>query len=53
MLEVHRPHRARIRNHSQIAEVLDQDGWSASKLWNGANYYSRDVWEETGEIADH
>jgi putative transposase len=53
MLEVHRPHRAKIRNNSQVAELLDQHGWSASKLWNVANYYSRDVQEETGEIPDH
>ncbi len=34
MLEVHRTHRAKILNHSQVAEMLDQHGWSASKLWN-------------------
>jgi len=53
MMEVHRTHRAKIRNHSQVAESLDRHGWAASKLWNVANYHSRDVWEETGEIPDH
>ncbi|WP_246391804.1 hypothetical protein [Halosimplex pelagicum] len=53
MLEVHRTHRAKIHNHSQVAESLDRHGWSASKLWNVANYHSREVWEETGEIPDH
>ncbi len=53
MLEVRRTHRAKILNHSQVAEMLDQHGWSASKLWNVANYHSRNVWEETGEIPDH
>ena len=53
MLEVHRTHQAKIRNHSQVADPLDQHGWSASKLWNVANYYSRNVWDETGEIPDH
>ena len=53
MLEVHRTHRAKIRNQSQVAGSLDRHGWSVSKLWNVANYHSRDVWEETGEIPDH
>ena len=53
MLEVHRTHRATIRNHSQVADSLDRHGWSASKLWNVANYHSRTIWEETGEIPDH
>ncbi|WP_077152445.1 RNA-guided endonuclease InsQ/TnpB family protein [Halorubrum tropicale] len=53
MLEIHRTHRATIRNHSQVAESLDRHGWSASKLWNVANYYARNVWDETGEIPDH
>jgi putative transposase len=53
MLEVHRTHQAKIRNHSQVADSLDRHGWSASKLWNVANYHSRNVWEETGEIPDH
>ena len=53
MLEVHRTHRAKILNYSQVEESLDRHGWSASKLWNVANYHSRQVWEETGEIPDH
>ena len=51
-MHVHRTHRARIRNHSQVERMLDLHAWSASKLWNVANYYSRHVWEETGEIPD-
>jgi len=53
MLEVHRTHRAKILNHRQVEDSLDRHGWSASKLWNVANYYSRQEWEETGEIPDH
>ena len=53
MLEVHRTHRAKIRNHPQVAESLNRHGWSASKLWNVANYYSQQLWEEMGEIPDH
>ena len=53
MLDIHRTHRARIRNYSQVADDLDRHGWSASKLWNVANHHSREVWEETGEIPDH
>ncbi len=32
MLEAHRTHQAKIRNHAQVAEPLDHHGWSASKL---------------------
>ena len=53
MLEVHHTHQAKIRNHGQVADSLDRHGWSASKLWNVANYHSRDAWEETKEIPDH
>jgi putative transposase len=53
VLEVHRTHRATIRNHSQVAEDLDRHGWSASKLWNVANYYAHRQWDETGKIPDH
>ena len=53
MLEIHRTHRAKILNHSQVEDSLDRHGWSASKLWNVANYHSRNVWEDTGEIPDH
>ena len=53
MLEVHRTHQAKICNHAQVAESLDSHGWSASKLWNVANYHSRQQWEATGEIPDH
>jgi putative transposase len=53
VLEVHRTHQASIRNHGQVADSLDRHGWSASKLWNVANYHSRQQWEETGEIPSH
>ncbi|SEL03266.1 RNA-guided endonuclease InsQ/TnpB family protein [Haloferax larsenii] len=53
MLEIHRTHRAKILNHSQVERMLDHHGWSASKLWNVANYHSRQVWEDTGEIPGH
>jgi len=53
MLVVHRTHKAKILNHSQVEGSLDRHGWSASKLWNVANFHSRQVWEETGEIPDH
>jgi len=42
----------RIQNHSQVAGALDKHGWSASKLWNVANYYARQQWDNTGEIPD-
>ncbi len=51
-MHVHRTYRAKIRNHSQVARILDLHAWSASKLWNVANYHSREVWEDTGEIPD-
>ena len=53
MLKVHRTHRAKILNHGQVEDSLDRHGWSASKLWNVANYHSRQVWEDTGEIPNH
>ncbi len=53
MLTIHRTHRAKILNHAQVEESLDRHGWSASRRWNVANYHSRRVWEEIGEIPDH
>ena len=53
MLEIHRTHQVNICNHSQVADALDQHGWSASKLWNVAIYHTRQQWDETGEIPDH
>jgi putative transposase len=47
-----RTHICRITNHTQVAGALDRHGWSASKLWNVANYYARQQWDETGEIPD-
>jgi len=51
-MHIHRTYRAKILNHQQVEEMLDRHGWSASKLWNVANYHSRQVWEDTGEIPD-
>ncbi|WP_254534880.1 RNA-guided endonuclease InsQ/TnpB family protein [Halomarina litorea] len=51
-MHIHRTHRANILNHSQVEEPLNRHGWSASKLWNVANYHSRQVWDNTGEIPD-
>jgi hypothetical protein len=53
MLDVHTTNRAKICNHSQVADLLDKHGWNASKLWNVANRHSRKVWDETGEIPDY
>ena len=47
-----RTHICRITNHSQVVAALDSHGWSASKLWNVANYYARQQWDETGQIPD-
>ncbi|WP_101297141.1 RNA-guided endonuclease InsQ/TnpB family protein [Halegenticoccus soli] len=51
-MHIHRTYRAKILNHGQVAEMLDRHGWSTSKLWNVANYHSREQWNETGEIPD-
>ncbi|MFC5973424.1 RNA-guided endonuclease InsQ/TnpB family protein [Halomarina salina] len=51
-MHTHRTYRAKILNYSQVAEMLDCHGWSASKLWNVANYFSREQWDDTGEIPD-
>ena len=47
-----RTHICCIQNYSQVADALDRHGWSASKLWNVANYYAREVWDETEEIPE-
>ncbi len=47
-----RTHICRIQNHGQVQDALDKHGWSASKLWNVANYHARQVWDDTGEIPD-
>jgi len=47
-----RTHVCRITNHAQVAGALGRHGWSASKLWNVANYYARQQWDEPGEIPD-
>jgi len=51
-MHIHRTYRAKILNHQQVEDSLERHGWSASKLWNVANYHSRQVWDETGEIPD-
>lgn len=43
-LEVHHSYRARVYNHSQVADSFDRNGWTTSKLWNVGNYYSRRRW---------
>jgi len=52
MQATRRTHVCRITNHTQVADALDRHGWSASKLWNVANYYAQQQWDETGEIPD-
>ncbi|EMA58707.1 RNA-guided endonuclease InsQ/TnpB family protein [Halorubrum lipolyticum] len=52
MLETTRTYRAKIVNHQQVSDELDQCGFSASKLWNVARYYSQGRWDEDGEIPD-
>lgn len=47
-----RTHVCRIQNHQQVQDALDSHGWSASKLWNVANYHVRQVWDKTGKIPD-
>ena len=51
-LDIHRTVKAKICNHSQVADSLDMHGYSASKLWNVANYHARNEWDTTGEIPD-
>ncbi|WP_138004964.1 RNA-guided endonuclease InsQ/TnpB family protein [Halalkalirubrum salinum] len=51
-MHIHRTYRATILNHCEVDESLDWHGWSASKLWNVANYHSRQIWENTGGIPD-
>jgi hypothetical protein len=50
MLETTRTYRAKILNHQQVRDDLDDCGHSASKLWNVARYHSQQEWDETGEI---
>ena len=45
MLETTRTYRAKIVNHSQVSDDLDDCGHSASKLWNVARYHSQQEWE--------
>ena len=52
MQTTRRTHICRITNHTQVADALDRHGWSASKLWNVANYYAQQQWDEAGEIPD-
>ena len=50
MLETTRTYRAKIVNHQQVSDDLDDCGYSASKLWNVARYHSQQEWDDTGEI---
>jgi putative transposase len=52
MLETTRTYVARITNHEQIRDDLDQCGFSASKLWNVGRYYIQQRWDDDGEIPD-
>ena len=52
MLETTRTYVARITNHSQVRDDLDQCGFSASKLWNVGRYYIQQQWDDDGEIPD-
>ncbi len=52
MLEATRTYRAKIVNHSQVSDDLNQRGFSASKLWNVARYDTQGRWDEDGEIPD-
>ena len=50
MLETTRTYRAKLVNHQQVSDDLDDCGHSASKLWNVARYHIHQEWDETGEI---
>ncbi|MEZ3145115.1 RNA-guided endonuclease InsQ/TnpB family protein [Halobaculum sp. MBLA0143] len=52
MLETTRTYVARITNHRQVRDDLDQCGFSASKLWNVGRYYIQQRWDDDGEIPD-
>jgi putative transposase len=49
MLETTRTYRAKIVNHQQVSDDLDDCGHSASKLWNVARYHAQQAWDVTGE----
>ncbi len=50
MLKTTRTYRAKIVNHHQVSDDLDDCGHSASKLWNVARYHTQQEWDDTGEI---
>ena len=50
MLETTRSYVARITNHRQVRDELDQCGLSASKLWNVGRHYIKQRWDEDSEI---
>ena len=50
MLETTRTYRAKIVNHQQVRDDLDNCGHSASKLWSVARYHIQQEWGETGKI---
>ncbi len=52
MLETTRTYVARITNHEQVRDDLDQCGFSASKLWNVGRYYIQERWDDDGEIPE-
>jgi putative transposase len=50
MLKTTRTYRAKIVNHSQVSDDLDDCGHSASKLWSVVRYHSQQECDDTGEI---
>jgi putative transposase len=52
VLETTRTYVARITNHSQVRDDLDQCGFSVSKLWNVGRYDIQQQWDDEGEIPD-
>jgi hypothetical protein len=52
MLETTHAYRAKIVNHQQVSDDLNQCGFSVSKLCNVARYDTQGQWDEDGEISD-
>ncbi|WP_256686084.1 RNA-guided endonuclease InsQ/TnpB family protein [Halococcus qingdaonensis] len=49
---VTRTYRAKIQNHSQVRDSLDELGFAAAKLWNVARWTAGRVWDACGQIPD-
>jgi putative transposase len=52
MLKTTRTYVAHITNHEQVCDELNKCGFSASKIWNVARYYTEQRWDNDGEIPD-